>query len=499
MILSELLRKGSIDYKPDSDIEISSIEYDSRKVMENSIFIAIEGFVTDGHKYIESAVNSGAAAVVYENPVDIPVSSATVFIKVNDSRAALSKLSSVFFGTLDSNIDFIGITGTNGKTSITYMVESVLKISGYNPGVIGTVDYRWNNEKIPAPNTTPESRDLHEIIHKMRKDGVNIVIMEVSSHGLELGRVDDIPFRIGAFTNLTRDHLDFHHDFESYFKAKRKLFDLIADRTGNDKYAVINSDDEYGKKLIDYLKNKNINVKSFSFNEDADFYAEPSRTTAAIDKVILGIKGFDESIELKVPGRFSLFNGLTAFGICFSLGIKFSDIRKGMMSLESVPGRFDRVDVRADYNVIVDYAHTNDALEKLLMSANEVADKRVITVFGCGGDRDKTKRPLMGRVAVDNSDIAIVTSDNPRTENPDRIINDILDGVKDCQKEYIVEPDRECAIKEAIYLAEPGDLVVIAGKGHEDYQILGKEKIHFDDKEVASKYMLQRQNDDRNA
>lgn len=500
MKLSKLLKKCNIEFNIEKDIDISGIEYDSRKVEANSIFVAIKGFVSDGHEYIEGAVNSGASVVVYENDIDseISISSDVCFIKVNNSREALSRISAEYFGTLDCDVEFIGVTGTNGKTSITYMVESVLKSAGYNPGVIGTIDYRWMDNNIPAPNTTPESRDLHEIIFRMRKDGVDIVVMEVSSHGLELGRVDYIPFKIGAFTNLTRDHLDFHHDFDSYYEAKRKLFDLVEKNAGSST-AIINIDDNYGEKLVEYLNEMNIIVKTFSFSKKSDYFAEPSRTTAGIDKVILGINGFSELIELKVPGRFSLFNALTAFGICDSLGIPFSQIREGMMSLKNIPGRFDRVLVDADYNVIVDYAHTNDALEKLLMSANEVADKRVITVFGCGGDRDKTKRPLMGKVAVNNSDLVLITSDNPRTENPDQIIADILAGLKDCKKEYLVEVDRESAIKKAVYLANPGDIIVIAGKGHEDYQILGKKKIHFDDKKVAAKYMLERQVNDRNA
>ncbi|MBN1499201.1 MAG: UDP-N-acetylmuramoyl-L-alanyl-D-glutamate--2,6-diaminopimelate ligase [Spirochaetes bacterium] len=479
------------------DTEITSVEYDSRCCTEGSLFVAVHGLVSDGHDYIETAVKNGAAAVIaLENNGRVTGDSirGIPVIYADDTRRMLSLASYVFYGEVSSRIPVIGITGTNGKTSITYMMESVLKTCGYKPGVIGTVNYRWLDNVRPAPNTTPESRDVQMLMGEMYNDGVDVIVMEVSSHGLDLGRVDHVHFKLAGFTNMTRDHLDYHIDFDNYFAAKRKLFDLLEKSVQSEKYAVLNIDDEYGKKMYDYCISKNFRTKGFSFTGKSDFSVSEKKPEVTISGVKFSMDGSNDEINLKIPGRFSLFNAVTSFALCSCLGIEDEKIKLGLESLKTVPGRFDRVNFDADFDVVVDYAHTGDALEKVLVSAGEVASNRLITVFGCGGDRDHGKRPIMGRIALENSDVTIVTSDNPRTEDPLAIIKDIEDGIRGEGREYFVIPDREKAIAEAVSIAEAGDLIVIAGKGHEDYQIIGKEKFHFDDREIAVKYMKQKVN-----
>jgi UDP-N-acetylmuramoyl-L-alanyl-D-glutamate--2,6-diaminopimelate ligase len=473
--------------------EINSIEYDSRNVQKGSLFIAIEGFKNDGHSYINAALKKGASAVlIAKNRNQIYArlrANGTAMLTADDPRGALSRISAAFYGFPSRSMMMIGITGTNGKTSITYMLESIMKIHGMSTGVIGTINYRWGNKVLKAENTTPESKDLQQTLYRMKLDGVEVVIMEVSSHALELRRADDIDFDSVVFTNLTRDHLDFHHDFDSYFTAKKRLFDILESSSKKGRCGVVNSDDPYGKSLY-LIKNQfSYPVKCFGINAESDYMPDRQSIKNTIHGLSFKLERPVQGIEvnLKLLGTFQLYNSLAALAASHQMGVSFEEIAAGLGDLVSVPGRFDVLKTGKGFIVIVDYAHTVDALHKLLKSVSELEHRRIITVFGCGGDRDRTKRPLMGKAAEDNSDTAIVTSDNPRTEDPDSIIREIVSGFTKNNHEVI--PDREQAIARAIDLAREGDIVVIAGKGHEDYQIIGTEKMHFDDKEAAGRYL----------
>ncbi len=497
--LSYLIDRSEGEISPvslSSDPDILSVEYDSRKVKEGSLFVAIEGYETDGHRFIEKAVKNGAVALVISDKkyaeVGPQIRDDTAVMLSSDTRRALSRLSAIYYNYPSCDIVLIGITGTNGKTSIAYMMESVLKAWGKKCGVIGTINYRWNEIVMPAANTTPESGDLHELISTMKNDGVEYVIMEVSSHALELNRADDLDFNMAIFTNLTGDHLDFHKNFEDYFKAKKRLFHILEKSRKNKRFALVNIDDSWGKKIYNEKNNYSYPFISFGLSAEALFKPIDESIVNAISGLSFVMekpeRGF--KVALHLAGRFHIYNALAVISAMRALDISYGTIKRGLENLSTVPGRFDLLKSDAGFSVIVDYAHTEDALLKLLQSANELKEKRVISVFGCGGDRDKTKRPLMGKVAVENSDVVIVTSDNPRTEDPVRIINDIISDIDTSRIEVI--PDREKAIGDAIMMAEAGDIVVIAGKGHEDYQIIGKEKIHFDDREVASMYLKKR-------
>ena len=480
-----------------TDAEIISIEYDSRKGTEGSLFAAVEGFESDGHSFVESAVNNGCRCILVSqsrlNEFSHLADRGVAILVSDNTRRALSAVSSAFYGNPSGKLHVTGITGTNGKTSITYLLESVYEAAGYSCGVIGTVNYRWCGKTLPAPNTTPESRDIQELLNTMLDDGVTHVIMEVSSHALELNRVDDIEFDNAVFTNLTGDHLDFHKTLEAYFGAKRKLLTLLDKSPKKNRTAVVNIDDEYGRKIYKEKGKYSYSIKSFGTEGDADFRA----INNSIDNRITGVRyrlaceNTSFNVELKLAGRFQVYNSLAAFASVYNSGINRESVIRGLIKLPSVPGRLQVVESKLGFYAVVDYAHTGDALLKLLQSVNEMPHGKVIAVFGCGGDRDKTKRPIMGKIAFDNSDIAIVTSDNPRTEEPEQIIKDVTAGMG--VGDYIIEQDREKAIALAVQKALAGDIVVLAGKGHEDYQIIGKTKRHFDDREMVLKYMNERE------
>ena len=480
------------------DISVSSVEYDSRKVTEGSLFIAVEGFESDGHMYIQSAVDKGCRVILVSggriSECREQADSGITLLVSNNTRKALSVLSASFYGNPSRSLHVTGVTGTNGKTSITYIMETIYGSRGIKCGVIGTVNYRWSGKVIPAPNTTPESKDIQELLRHMLDDGVTHVIMEVSSHALELNRADDIEFDTVIFTNLTGDHLDFHGNIESYFQAKRKIFALLALSSKQKRTAVINMDDDYIRRIYAERRIYPYDMITFGIEHDAALKADKN----SIEDKITGVSyraamnGSTLDISLKLAGRFQVYNSMAALGAAVAAGISMEDAVSGMSLIEGVPGRLQVVDAGLGFYAVVDYAHTGDAILNLLQSVNEMPHNRIITVFGCGGDRDRTKRPVMGGIAVQNSDIAIVTSDNPRTEQPDAIIKDILEGIDG--KSYKVEPDREKAIALAVSLAEKGDIIVLAGKGHEDYQIIGKTKRHFDDREMALKYMSGRKN-----
>lgn len=480
-----------------NDAEIISIEYDSRKGTEGTLFAAVEGFESDGHSFIKSAVENGCRCILISEArldefADLADRGVAVLVSEN-TRRALSAVSSAFYGNPSAKLHVTGITGTNGKTSITYLLESIYAYQKISCGVIGTVNYRWKGKTLPAPNTTPESKDIQELLKTMLDEGVTHVIMEVSSHALELNRVDDIEFDSVVFTNLTSDHLDFHKTIDAYFNAKKKIFDLMEKSPKKNRTAVINIDDDFGRKIFKEKGKYSFSIRSFGTLGDADFRA----ISNSIDNRVTGVRyrlacdSTSYNVELKLAGRFQVYNSLAAFASAYYSGINREAVIRGLSLLSSVPGRLQVVESRLGFYAVVDYAHTGDALLKLLQSVNEMPHNKVIAVFGCGGDRDKTKRPVMGKIAIDNSDVAIVTSDNPRTEDPEMIIKDITAGMGD--SDYIVEPDRELAIALAVQKASEGDIVVLAGKGHEDYQIIGKTKRHFDDCEMAAKYMRERE------
>lgn len=467
----EILQKGNTKEK------YTGIEYDSRKISKGDIFVALEGAVVDGHNYIKQAVENGAKAILVSKKIELefPVE----YILVKDLRKNLGKIASNFYNYPQNRLKIIGITGTNGKTTSTYLLEAIL--GEKKVARIGTVEYKIGNEVIEAPNTTPESLDIIKMCKKAVDKGLEYLVMEVSSHALSLGRVDMLRFDVASFTNLTLDHLDYHHSMQNYFEAKKKLFTMLR----NEKNSSVNIDDPYGEKIY-----KEFGGYSYSLHKEADLKGEILEFHSDGQLVKLNILGEIFEIKLAILGRYNLYNVLGVIGMALKLGVDKNIIIERLKSIKGAPGRFELVNCGQDYIVVVDYAHTGDALENILKSINELKKGRVITVFGCGGDRDPSKRPIMGEIAQRLSDIAILTSDNPRTEDPHKIIEDVLKGMNG--NNYLVEEDREQAIIKAIEIAQKDDIVLIAGKGHETYQILGRDKIHFDDREIARREIVKR-------
>ena len=483
------------------DSEVSGIAHDSRKVHEGSLFVAVRGFHSDGHRFVSQAVRQGAAAVVVEEGTAAEISFPVPVIRVGDSRRALAKLAAAFYGHPSRGLRLVGITGTNGKTTTSYLVKSIVETAGSKAGLIGTIDYRIGDRIYPAPNTTPESLDLQQLLAEMVACGATYCVMEVSSHALALGRTEGCSFAAAAFTNLTQDHLDFHKDMESYFRAKLLLFSGLAPEAA----AVVNWDDIRSAEII---RNTKARVITFGLMDSADI-----RPLGGVRHGITGLEltvatpSGPVAVRSPLVGKHNVYNILTAVGIGIALGVSSDAIARGIGAMTAVPGRMEKVDEGQAFGVVVDYAHTEDALVRLLQAVREVAQARVITVFGCGGDRDRTKRPKMGAAAIQGSDIVIVTSDNPRTEDPLAIIGEVEEGMREFgtrislldappspqgKTPYLVAPDRHEAIEVAIGMANPGDVVVLAGKGHEDYQIIGEQKIHFDDREEARKAIRRR-------
>ena len=480
MKLSELLK--DVEYKIISggvDIDISALTIDSRKAAGGTLFVCIKGFSTDGHKYIPSAAANGCNAVLCECEADIPEGVNAVFVP-NGSREALAKIASAFYGEPSKKFRLIGVTGTNGKTSSTYFMETVLRGLGRKTGVIGTVGITVDGEKLDiefATSTTPDTIELQAIFAEMAKRGVDDVIMEVSSHGLELKKVDGSDFDTCIFTNLTQDHLDFHKTMENYCAAKARLFKMC-------KFGIINADDKWSKQIENQADCK---FTTFGIENDADLKAY--NIEYLMDKVnfTVDIDGKAADFVLHVPGRFSVYNALGVIGAALSMGISVQDIQKGIANIKGVPGRIQNIPNDLGINVIVDYAHTPDGVENILNAGREFTKGRIITVFGCGGDRDRTKRPIMGEIAGRLSDFCVVTSDNPRSEEPIDILKEIEPGVKSATDNYELVVDRREAIVKAVNMAQKGDSVVIAGKGHENYEIFRDKTIHFDDAEEAEK------------
>ena len=458
------------------NIDITNIAYDSRKVEENTLFICIKGFNSDGHKYIESAIEKGAKAFLIQDDVNIE---GYTFIKVEDTRAAMAKVADNFYNNPSKELEVIGVTGTNGKTSITTFLSEILSLNDKKVGLVGTIKIFDGDKEVESSSTTPESIDLQKHFRTMLNNGCDYCAMEVSSHSLVLNRVDETDFKLGIFTNLTPDHLDFHKDLEDYRNAKEKLFHKTTMAN------IINIDDEGGAKIYENIKSLNTPAYTYGIDNKADFMAKDIKIDARGVSYTLVTPTYEEEMFVPVPGKFTVYNTLAVIAACYILNIPKEIVLDGLKRTKGVPGRFETVPNNNGVSVIVDYAHTPDALENILNTAKEFANGNIITVFGCGGDRDKTKRPIMGKIAQTLSDKIIITSDNPRTENPYSIIDNILEGIDKNNDNYKVIENREYAIREAIKTSQKGDIVIIAGKGHENYQIIGKIKYDFDDKIVA--------------
>jgi len=481
----------------DSDIEITSLCYDSRKIEPGGLFFALRGVKSDGTEFVDAAVKGGAVAIVADRPC--AVAGATQVV-VPDARLAMSLMAAEFYGNPTADIPVVGITGTNGKTTTTYLVEGILEKGGIPAAVLGTISYRFGGTSIPAPNTTPESVDLQGILRGLKDQGARGVVMEVSSHSLEQRRADGCLFDVAVFTNLTRDHLDYHVDMASYFTSKLRLFtDLLTPTKEKPlRRAVVNLDDPFGPRILQAIS---VPVLTYSVTGDADLsVAEVQFSVHGICCRLNSPVG-EIAISSELLGRFNLYNIMAAVGAGLALGIPKEAIRAGIEGHLKVPGRVERVPNDKGITVLVDYAHTGDALENVLATISELKTDRIITIFGCGGDRDKGKRPVMGEIAARYSDLAIVTSDNPRTEDPKEILKDVRAGILPLSlREYTIEElaggvrekgfamieSRREAVRAAILTARPGDIVLLAGKGHEDYQIVGTRKLHFDDREEAA-------------
>lgn len=476
--LEPLAIKGSV-----TNLVFEDFTDDSRKVKLNTLFFAIKGANNDGHNFLPDIENIITAAVV-ERLVD---GVNCVQILVRSSKEALLKLLEMKYGVSISDFSFIGITGTNGKTTFTYLMESILESCGKKPAVIGTVNYRCGGYIHNAPNTTPDVKSLIPILKDFYKSGCREIIMEVSSHALTQGRIDGVTFDAASFSNLTPEHLDYHRDMEDYYNAKKVLFTRYLKQNG---VAVINVDDNYGRRLFSELTLKG--KKGISFSGSGDFNCEMNVLANGFMQVEITGMGLKDVIKTKLKGRFNAFNVANAYITSLLLGYESGKIKEGIERIENIPGRLEEIENELGISVFVDYAHTPDALLNILITVKEFTKGRLILVFGCGGDRDRTKRPKMGKIATENADIVIITSDNPRSEEPLSIIEEIKEGIPVAEK-VITQPDREKAIEEAIFIAKKGDSVVIAGKGHEDYQIIGDKKFHFSDREVAKKILEKRQ------
>ncbi len=463
-----------------SGVEFTGLTASSREARTGSLFVCLPGARTDGHKFAPDAVERGAAGLVVERVLpELPVPQ----LVVPNAHLALAELAALFTGRPTDQMTMVGITGTNGKSTTTFLAERVLQAGGYDPGLIGTIEARVGKESRPLVNTTPDSLTLYRLFSEMRSAGQDSCVMEVSSIGLEAGRVHKIPFDVAVFTNLTQDHLDYHSSMEAYFEAKKRLFTehQVAGRK-HAPVAVVNVDDPYGPRLLEAFSGRKL---SYGLSQ-ADLQA--SNVEPREHGVFFELKDPDGKtwpVQLGLGGLFNVANALAALGIAWGLEIPMGAAVEAVCSVDSVPGRFQEIRAGQSFRVVVDYAHTPDGLKNLLESARRVTTGRVIAVFGCGGDRDRGKRPQMGRLGGELADVVILTNDNPRTEEPRAILADIEAGL--VGKTYSVEPDRAAAIRMAVGQAQPGDIVVIAGKGHENYQIIGSQTLHFDDAEEARK------------
>ena len=471
MKLSQIL-KGIKTLNSFEDTEVLDVTQDSRLVKEGSLFVCVKGAAFDGHTVAGEMLEKGAVAVVCEHDLGLDRQ-----IIVENSRASFSPICANFYGNPAEKLKLIGLTGTNGKTTTTFLIKQILENSGKRVGLIGTVQNMICDEVYPAKYTTPDPYELQKLFAMMVEADCEYCVMEVSSQALAQGRVNGLRFTVGAFTNLTQDHLDYHKTWENYFNSKRILFE-------NSDIAVTNSDDEYGLKIVDGLKFEKLVTYAVDKNDATYVAKNVNFKPGGVEYEIVG-----DTIGrcyCPIPGRFSVYNSLCAATVALSLGIDFTDVLSAISKSKGVKGRIEVVPCDRDFTIIIDYAHSPDGLENIISSLKEIATGRVVTVFGCGGDRDKTKRPKMGKIAAELSDYCVVTSDNPRSENPSAIIDDILVGMKGINTPYTVVEQRRDAIEFAIKNAKPRDIILLAGKGHETYQILPTGTIHFDEREVVA-------------
>ncbi|GIU80980.1 MAG: UDP-N-acetylmuramoyl-L-alanyl-D-glutamate--2,6-diaminopimelate ligase [Pyrinomonadaceae bacterium] len=480
--VGEIAEKIGAILEGDASILVDDVTHDSRQAKQGSLFVAIRGLTMDGNRFVGDVMRRGAVGVISE--IEKPSDFKGVWLRVQNARIALAKAADVVYGSPSKSLKLIGVTGTNGKTTTVYLSFALAEANGDKAAMLTTVEYRIGNETVPAVRTTPEASDTQRFLKKALEKGCKAVAMEASSQALHLHRCDELDFDAAIFTNLTRDHLDYHGTMENYFDAKKMLFDGRLGKPPD--YSIINIDDEWGRKLISELSHKQ-NVITFGLNSaTADFSAVEIRVslfegTAFVMKTPQG----ERYVKSPLIGKPHVYNILGATAAALAVGYDLDLCIKGIEKCVGAPGRFERVPHDGDFAVIVDYAHTDDALLNTLKTAKELAKGRIITVFGCGGDRDRTKRIPMGEVAGKNSDLVIITSDNPRNEDPLKIISEIEEGVISTNCPYLKIPDRREAIHTAIQKAKPNDVIIIAGKGHETYQIIGNEKYHFDDREVA--------------
>jgi UDP-N-acetylmuramoyl-L-alanyl-D-glutamate--2,6-diaminopimelate ligase len=459
------------------------VTHDSRQAREGTLFAAITGATVDGHRFIPDVLRRGAVGIISESAV--PAGFEGAWLTVSDARVALAKAASIINDDPSHKLDLVGVTGTNGKTTTTYLCYALAEAAGIKPAMLTTVEYRIGDKSEEAVRTTPEASDTNRFLRQAVEAGCGFAAMEASSQAIDLHRCDWLRFRVAIFTNLTQDHLDYHGTMENYFDAKKKLFDgRLGEKPGS---SVINVDDEWGVRLAQELRNDGQRVVTISQSEEGDLTAENIEVSLLSGtSFTLKTPNGERQIGSPLVGRPHVYNMLTATAAALELGYDLDSIVLGLSKCVGAPGRFERVVHEGDFAVVVDYAHTDDALLNTLRTARQLTDGRIITVFGCGGDRDKTKRQPMGRVAGENSDVVVITSDNPRTEDPLKIIEEIEVGVRETGKPFKSISDRRLAITDAIWGARSGDVVIIAGKGHETYQIVGNEKFHFDDREVAA-------------
>ena len=477
MILKSLLK--GLDYeviKGNEESKVQNIRYDNRKIEQGDAFVCVKGFKVDGHSFIGDAIKKGAKTLIVQE--DVSVQEDITIIKVRDTRKALAIMSSNYFGNPKDKLKIIGITGTNGKTTSAFIIKSILEKAGFMTGLIGTIANYIGNKKVDAVRTTPESYELHELFKNMVDAGVEYCVMEVSSHSLELDRVYGVQFEEGIFTNLTRDHLDFHKTFENYYNAKFKLFE-------RSNHSIINLDDPYGANIVKDIEERGVKTKvsTFSIEKESDFKAFEIKSHSNGSEFKVNLESIEE-FSINIPGEYKIYNSLGCIICAYNLNIPMDKIKEGLSDVV-IPGRCELVakEKNLPYSIIIDYAHTPDGLENILSTVKAFTKNRMISVFGCGGDRDKVKRPQMGKIGCELSDIAIITSDNPRSEEPMDIINDIVKPLN--YDNFVIEVNRKEAIRKAMNMALEGDVIVIAGKGHETYQILKDETIHFDEREVV--------------
>lgn len=478
MRLKQLIK--SIDahygYSGLEDFEIGGISCNSKNIKNNFVFVAIKGTHEDGHRFIAEALDRGARAVIVQTSEFIVLSSKDItFIKVNDTRQALARLAAEFYGHPSRKIKVIGITGTNGKTTVTYLIEAILKEAGLNPAVIGTVNYRFRDKIMPSKNTTPGPLELESMLAQMLSAGSDYAVMEVSSHALEQDRIEGINIHSAIFTNLTQDHLDYHHTIENYFQAKSRLFRKI----NSGSFAVVNNDDVYAGRI------KNLtpaHIITYGINGSAEIIARDIKFDITHTEFCLKTTDLETNIQTPLIGMHNVYNVLAAVAWALKEGIDLSVIKSAMEKIHFVPGRLERINFK-DFVVFVDYAHTEDALANTIKTLRQFSKNKIIVVFGCGGERDRNKRPKMGKIVSELADFAIITNDNPRGEDPQVIIDEIKKGIS--KNNYSVIPERFEAIRESLRLAKPGDIVLVAGKGHENYQILNDRVLNFDDREVV--------------